>query len=153
MTVWLDVKRDVKLLDAWKDKEGHYAKIFLADDERNANEWRVTWPSIQKNHESFKGFPGIEYHVCDAEGCSLDHIDRSVYKSVLLAQESYRVSNIVDTALDESTRTAYGVHEIAHEFFERAIDNDTPIYVSPAMWPKKRRCRDRGIYARGGSQD
>ncbi|MBI1663418.1 MAG: hypothetical protein IS860_08010 [Nitrosopumilus sp.] len=43
----------------WKDKPGHCKKKFLISDQRNKNGWRVTWDSIVKNADTFKGRPGI----------------------------------------------------------------------------------------------
>ena len=149
MTVSLDARKGVKLLDSWKDREGHFAKVFLADDERNGNGWRVTWPSIEKNHQDFIGFPGIEYHVCTSRGCDLDHIVRKVYQTALKAQEPFRVSDIVDTGLDTPTRTAYAVHEFTQDYYDRVISKNEEIYVSPAMWPKNGNVEIMGITMEG----
>ena len=149
MTISLDAKKDVKILDSWKDREGHFGKVFLANDERNRNGWRVTWPSIEKNHASFVGFPGIEYHICTSNGCDLDHITRKVYQTALKAQEPFRVSDIVATGLDTPTRTAYAIHEFTQDFYDRVISKAEPIYVSPAMWPKNGNVEIVGITMEG----
>ena len=149
MTISLDAKKGVEVLDSWKDREGHFGKVFLANDERNKNGWRVTWPSIEKNHQDFIGFPGIEYHVCTSTECHLDHIVRKIYQLALNAQEAYRVSNIVDTGLDTPTRTAWAIHEFTDDYWNRVINKDEPIYVSPAMWPKNGNIEIVGITMEG----
>ena len=122
-----------KIQDEYKGKNGTFLKVFLISDQRNKNQWRVTWDSIKKNHADFIGKPGIEYTKCQANKCDLDHTDGATYEQSLEIQEPFRVSTIIDTILDEPEHTAYAIHEIIDKKFAERLKTET-LYVSPSVW-------------------
>ena len=124
-------------MESWKEKAGSYAKIFLMNDQRNNNGWRVTWESIKKNAKDFIGKPGIEYLKCVDGECDLDHTDAVSYEQNLKVQEKFRVSTIIDVVFDESTHSVYAIHEIHDDSFAHKLQTKEVRYVSPAIWPKQ----------------
>ncbi len=123
---------DVEILEASGGK--HYVKSFLINTSRNGNGWRVTWDSIKENAKSFIGKPGTAYVGCDDKGCDLDHPPvQKDYQSQMASQEPHRVSTIVDIKLDESTQTAYAIHEVHNDQFSDAVKQGKIKYVSPSI--------------------
>lgn len=149
MTLTFEAKKGgIEYFQEWRGREGHFAKIFLMNDLRNRNGWKVTWDSIESYHQTFVGFPGIKFHTCDTEGCHLDHTTNLTYDSSLVSQEPYRVSTVVETELKESIHTAYAIHEVKADFFEE-MKEDPNLYVSPAMWPLNGYTEDVGVMLDG----
>lgn len=134
--LYLKARSGITTLSNWKSKRGNYAKVFLLNDQRNKNGWRVTWESIKKNAADFIGRPGIEYVKCEGTVCDLDHTDGSTYEQNLKVQEQYRVSTIVDYVIDEPTHTVYAIHHIHDAKFAKKIAQKLIRYVSPSIWPK-----------------
>ena len=83
--------------------------MFLVNDQRNKNGWRLTWESILKNAKSFITFPGIVFYKCDEDGCRLDHTGGRNYKEMLNVQKPHIVSYTVDVLLDDDN--PYGVFD------------------------------------------
>ena len=134
--LYLKARAGITTLTSWKNRKGSYAKVFLLNDQRNKNGWRVTWESIKKNASDFIGRPGIEYVKCEGTVCDLDHTDGTTYEQNLKVQEQYRVSTIVDYVLDEATHTAYAIHQINSKGFAKKLSQKLIRYVSPSIWPK-----------------
>lgn len=134
--LYLKAKSGITTLTSWKNRKGKFYKVFLLNDQRNKNGWRVTWESIQKNAVDFIGRPGIEYVKCEGTVCDLDHTDGSTYEQNLKVQEQYRVTTIVDYVLEDATHTAYAIHEVRDTKFAKKLTNKLVKYVSPSIWPK-----------------
>ena len=127
-----------KPIEFYRKKDGKlYIKTFLIDDTRNNNGWRASWNSIKKRIRTFIGRPGIEYMKCDQYGCMLDHTIAPTFEENLHVQEPHRVTTIVDTALDESTHTAYAIHRVENEEFAQKIESGEIKYLSPSIAPVK----------------
>ena len=129
-------KKGIELLDSWEDQEGYFTKTYLINETRNMNKWRVTWDSILKNADSFVGYPGIEYHVCNSKECRLDHVEGPTYETTKVMQESYRVSTVVKTVIEADKRTSYAIHDVKEPFFRKLEKEPDKYFVSPAVWPK-----------------
>ena len=121
----------------YEDDGKLYVKTFLIDDQRNNNGWRASWNSIKNNVKSFHGRPGIEYFICDIHGCNRDHTAGDTLKDSEHEQESYRVTTIVDTILDEATHTAYAIHRVDDKQFAEKIEKGEIKYLSPSIWPNR----------------
>ena len=130
-----DTHSDIEVIKDWKGRRGLFAKVFLINDKRNKNFWRVTWESIKANAGTFVGLPGIEYVQCDDLDCDLNHVSGRSYEEALVAQNSYRVSTIVEVGFNEAEHTAFGIHDCTPAFY-RKLENKEVKFVSPAIWPR-----------------
>ena len=117
-----------------------YVRTFLIDDTRNSMGWRVSWDSIKKHINTFKGKPGIEFTRCSknrdgAKVCHLDHTQGENYNDATHKQEKYRGSTITDIQLDHKTHTAYAIHRVDDPELAKKIVAGQIKYLSPSVWP------------------
>jgi len=123
------------LLTNWKGREGKFVRTFGMNSERNKNEWRATWDSIKKYIHTALQFPGIEYEVCRADGCDLDHVEADTFEENLAKQKPFERTKIIDFILDEKNESVDLIHEVnSDEFWEKLKKREIK-YVSPLIWP------------------
>lgn len=116
-------------------KEGQYIRVFLMDDTRNRNGWKVSWEVIKQYARQFVGFPGIEYVGCEGGECHLDHVDGPTYEQSLAVQSKYKVTETVDVVFEEASRTAYAIMRVTDEAFGGRLASGERLFVSPSVWP------------------
>jgi len=124
---------DTDILDNYNGRTGKFIKGFLANTKRNKNGWRLTLDSLKKYSSDFINHPGIRYF----EGGEPDHTGGRSYRDNMRNQEDYRVVNIIDVSLDESTETLNYVGEILDEDFEKEWEAGNIVKTSPAVWPEE----------------
>ena len=136
--LYLKASSKIQILDSWKGRKGRFLKVFGINDQRNKNGWRVTCESIKRHaKDDIIDKPGIEYLKCEGTVCDLDHTDATTYKKNLEVQEDFRVTDIVDWYVDESTCTGYEIHVPQDEEFWQKYQRGEIRYVSPSIWPKQ----------------
>lgn len=124
-----------RTLQASHKEKKMYLLTFLIDVDVNQQQWAVTWESIKKHVKSFHGKPGLAYTACDWGGCKLNHTEKSndLHWS-LKNQEPFRVTTIIDTLLDENTKTAYAVHRVDDAKFAEKVRRGEIKYLSPSIF-------------------
>lgn len=105
------------------------------NSERNKNEWRATWDSIKKYIHTALGFPGIEYEVCRADGCDLDHVEADTFEENVAKQKPYERTKIIDYILDEKNQSVDLIHEVHNDDFWKKLQDKEITKVSPLIWP------------------
>ncbi len=123
------------LLTNWKGREGKFVRTFGMNSERNKNEWRATWESIKKYIHTALQFPGIEYEVCKADGCDLDHVEADTFEENVAKQRPYERTKIIDYILNEKDESADLIHEVNDDAFWEKLQKKEIKYVSPLIWP------------------
>jgi len=123
------------LFTNWKGREGKFVRTFGMNSERNKNEWRATWDSIKKYIHTALQFPGIEYEVCKADGCDLDHVEADTFEENIAKQKPYERTKIIDYILDEEKESADLIHEVFDDDFWEKLQKREIKYVSPLIWP------------------
>ena len=123
------------LFTSWKGREGKFVRTFGMNSERNKNEWRATWDSIKKYIHTALEFPGIEYEVCKADGCDLDHVEADTFEENVAKQKPYARTKIIDYVLDEEKESADLIHEVFDDDFWGKLKRREIKYVSPLIWP------------------
>lgn len=126
---------ETNLFTSWKGREGKFVRTFGMNSERNKNEWRATWDSIKKYIHTALEFPGIEYEVCKADGCDLDHVEAETFEENIAKQKPYERTKIIDYILDEETESADLIHEVFDDDFWGKLQRREIKYVSPLIWP------------------
>ena len=134
--VYFKASSEIETLDEFEGKKGMFIKTFALNDKRNKNGWRAIWEGTKKNIHTFKGRPGIVFEKCDADGCDLDHTEAQTEEMSLQVQEPFRKTTIVGWPMNESTHTAYFVHETKDAEFFKDVKAGKYKYVSPSIWPK-----------------
>jgi len=119
----------------WKGREGKFVRTFGMNSQRNKNEWRATWESIKKYIHTALEFPGIEYEVCKADGCDLDHVEADTFEENVAKQKPYARTKIIDFILDEEKESADLIHEVFDDDFWGKLKRREIKYVSPLIWP------------------
>lgn len=122
-----------EILDNYKGRSGKFIKGFLLNTKRNKNGWRVTWDSILTYSSDFINHPGI-YMTKFGEP---DHTDGISYKDNMVAQEEFRVVNIIDVLPCADTQTLNYVGEIIDAEFEELWNAGKINMTSPAVWPEE----------------
>ena len=125
---------DFEVLDRYKDRKGFFIKSFLISDRLNANRWRVTWDAIRQDFEDFLGKPGLFW--INPENKPDHPPSKSALQETLQSQEQFRVADIIDVGLDESTKKAWQVSEITDDKIIDKIKKGEIHFISPAVWPK-----------------
>ncbi len=123
------------LFTNWKGREGRFVRTFGMNSQRNKNEWRATWESIKKYIHTALEFPGIEYEVCKAEGCDLDHVEADTFEENVAKQKPFERTKIIDYVLDEENESADLIHEVFDDSFWQKLQKREIKYVSPLIWP------------------
>lgn len=123
------------LLTNWDGREGKFVRTFGMNSERNKNEWRATWDSIKKYIHTALQFPGIEYEVCKADGCDLDHVEADTFEENVAKQRPYERTKIIDFILDEKNESVDLIHEVINDEFWEKLKKREIKYVSPLIWP------------------
>ena len=123
------------LFTNWKGRDGRFVRTFGMNSQRNKNEWRATWESIKKYIHTALEFPGIEYEVCKAEGCDLDHVEADTFEENIAKQRPFERTKIIDYILDEENESADLIHEVFDDSFWKKLQNREIKYVSPLIWP------------------
>ena len=123
------------LFTNWKGKEGKFVRTFGMNSERNKNEWRATWDSIKKYIHTALEFPGIEYEVCKADGCTLDHVEADTFEENIAKQKPYERTTIIDYVLNEKEESVDLIHEVNDDSFWEKLQKKEIKYVSPLIWP------------------
>jgi hypothetical protein len=123
------------LFTNWKGREGKFVRTFGMNSQRNKNEWRATWESIKKYIHTALEFPGIEYEVCKAEGCDLDHVEADTFEENVAKQKPFERTKIIDYVLDEKNESADLIHEVFDDSFWEKLQKREIKYVSPLIWP------------------
>jgi hypothetical protein len=123
------------VLTNWKGREGKFVRTFGMNSKRNRNEWRATWDSIKKYIHTALQLPGIEYEVCRAEGCHLDHVDADTFAESIAKQRPFERTSIIDYVLDEEHESVDLVHEVKDDAFWERLKKREIRYVSPLIWP------------------
>lgn len=123
------------LLTNWNGREGKFVRTFGMNAERNKNEWRATWESIKKYIHTALQFPGIEYEVCKADGCDLDHVEADTFEENVAKQRPYERTKIIDYILDEENQSVDLIHEVNDDAFWEKLQKKEIKYVSPLIWP------------------
>ena len=126
---------ETNLFTNWKGREGKFVRTFGMNSERNKNEWRATWESIKKYIHTALQFPGIEYEVCKADGCDLDHVEADTFEENLAKQKPYERTEIIDYVLNEKEESADLIHEVFDDDFWDKLKSREIKYVSPLIWP------------------
>jgi len=126
---------ETNLFTNWKGREGKFVRTFGMNSQRNKNEWRATWDSIKKYIHTALNFPGIEYEVCKADGCDLDHVEADTFEENIAKQRPYERTEIIDYVLNEKEESADLIHEVHDdEFWDKLLKREIK-YVSPLIWP------------------
>ena len=123
------------ILTNWKGREGKFVRTFGMNSERNKNEWRATWDSIKKYIHTALEFPGIEYEVCRAEGCDLDHVEADTFEENIAKQRPFERTKIIDYVLNEKKESVDLIHEVHDDDFWNKLKKREIKYVSPLIWP------------------
>jgi len=123
------------LFTNWKGREGKFVRTFGMNSQRNKNEWRATWESIKKYIHTALQLPGIEYEVCKAEGCDLDHVEADTFEENVAKQKPFARTEIIDYVLNEEEESADLIHEVFDDDFWKKLQNREIKYVSPLIWP------------------
>jgi len=123
------------LFTSWKGREGKFVRTFGMNSERNKNEWRATWDSIKKYIHTALQFPGIEYEVCRAEGCDLDHVEADTFEENVEKQKPFERTKIIDYILNEKEESVDLIHEVNDDSFWEKLQKREIKYVSPLIWP------------------
>jgi len=105
------------LFTNWKGREGKFVRTFGMNSQRNNNEWRATWESIKKYIHTSLQFPGIEYEVCKAEGCDLDHVEADTFEENVEKQKPFHRTKIIDYILNEEEESVDLIHEVENDEF------------------------------------
>ena len=124
------------LLTSWKGREGKFVRTFGMNSKRNKNKWRATWESIKKNIHTAIGYPGIEYEVCRADGCDLEHVEAETFEENIEKQKPYNRTEIIDYILDEKEESTDLIHEVYDDKFWGKLQSGEIKYVSPLIWPR-----------------
>jgi len=123
------------LLTEWKGRKGKFVRTFGFNDERNNNEWRVTWESIKEHISTALGRPGIEFMNCDAMECTLDHVEAESFEENIEKQKPFARTTIIDYIPDEDTHTMDLIHEVHDDIFWEKLKTGEIKWVSPMVWP------------------
>lgn len=123
------------LFTNWKGREGKFVRTFGMNSQRNNNEWRATWESIKKYIHTSLQFPGIEYEVCRAEGCDLDHVEADTFEENVEKQKPFHRTKIIDYILNEEEESVDLIHEVENDEFWEKLQKREIKYVSPLIWP------------------
>lgn len=123
------------LFTNWKGREGKFVRTFGMNSERNKNEWRATWESIKKYIHTAIDYPGIEYEVCKADGCDLDHVEADSFEENVAKQKPYARTNIIDYIFNEKDESVDLIHEVKNDEFWNKLQKREIKYVSPLIWP------------------
>jgi hypothetical protein len=123
------------LFTNWKGREGKFVRTFGMNSQRNKNEWRATWDSIKKYIHTALEFPGIEYEVCKAEGCDLDHVEAETFEENVAKQRPFERTKIIDYVLNEEEESVDLIHEVNDDDFWEKLRKKEIKYVSPLIWP------------------
>ncbi len=123
------------LLTNWKGRDGKFVRTFGMNSERNKNEWRATWDSIKTYIHTALHFPGIEYEVCKAEGCDLDHVEADTFEENIAKQKPFERTKIIDYVLNEEEESVDLIHEVNNDEFWDKLQKREIKYVSPLIWP------------------
>jgi len=119
----------------WKGREGKFVRTFGMNSERNKNEWRATWESIKKYIHTALELPGIEYEVCRADGCDLDHVEADTFEENIAKQKPYERTKIIDYILNEKEESVDLIHEVTNDEFWDKLQKREITKVSPLIWP------------------
>ncbi len=123
------------LFTNWKGREGKFVRTFGMNSQRNKNEWRATWDSIKKYIHTALQFPGIEYEVCRAEGCDLDHVEADTFEETVAKQKPFERTTIIDYLFNEKEESVDLIHEVKNDEFWKKLKNGEITQVSPLIWP------------------
>lgn len=109
-------------------------RTFLLDDTENDRGWRVPWEVIKATAQSWIQIDGIAYEDCSGKLCEFEHTDGESLQDALKQSAAHAVTKIIDVELDESTHTAYAVHETDDAEFLSKLDSGEIFAVSPSVW-------------------
>jgi len=123
------------LFTNWKGREGKFVRTFGMNSQRNKNEWRATWDSIKKYIHTALEFPGIEYEVCKADGCDLDHVEAETFEENVAKQRPFERTKIIDYVFNEEEESVDLIHEVNDDDFWEKLRKKEIKYVSPLIWP------------------
>jgi len=123
------------LFTNWKGEEGRFVRTFGMNSQRNKNEWRATWESIKKYVHTALQFPGIEYEVCKAEGCDLDHVEADTFEENVAKQKPFQRTKIIDYVINEEEESVDFIHKVEDDNFWEKLQKREIKYVSPLIWP------------------
>lgn len=135
--MYLEAKEIPKsnLFTNWKGEEGRFVRTFGMNSKRNKNEWRATWESIKKYVHTALQFPGIEYEVCKAEGCDLDHVEADTFEENVAKQKPFQRTKIIDYVINEEEESVDFIHKVEDDNFWEKLQKREIKYVSPLIWP------------------
>lgn len=116
-------------------KKQMYLLTFLINVDINTRGWKVTWDSIKKNAQTFRGRPGLAYNKCTRTGCSMEHpAPKKTVEANLRVQEPYSVTTMLEIVFDETSHTAYVIHRVDDPEFAERIRRGEIKYLSPGVF-------------------
>ena len=106
-------------IDTYKGRKGFFLKKFLINDKLNKRGWQITWESILKLGESFKGKPV----VVTEDG---DH-------PAVEEQDDYKIGRILDLEYRDKNHELWAIEEITNKQAQDDIKTGNLKYGSPAI--------------------
>ena len=110
----------------FQNQDKFFIKFFLLDASLNLNRWGVTETALKNNLNTFLDKPFVLTP-------GYDHPNAANGDDLFIQQEKYRVGNIIQVGIDETTGKAYGVAEIFDKKAAEILKNGDVNFVSPSI--------------------
>ena len=110
----------------FQNQDKFFIKFFLLDASLNLNRWGVTETALKNNLNTFLEKPFVLTP-------GYDHPNAANGDDLFVQQEKYRVGDIIQVGIDETTGKAFGVAEIFDKTAAEVIKNGDVNFVSPSI--------------------